>query len=149
MRVEQFCNQEVATAAPDTDIAEAARLMRSRHVGALVIVDPHAFQREPLGIVTDRDLVVEVLAQEAPIGALTVSDVMSSNLGTVSEQDDVWEAVARMSELGVRRLPVVNERGELAGILSVDDVLEWFAEAMSRLRGLIGREIWHESKTRR
>lgn len=149
MQVRQFCIEEVVTAHRDTTIRDAALLMRKRHVGALVLVEPAHDGERPVGIVTDRDLVVEVLAQDVAIETLTLEDLIQGDPETIGEHEDIWEAVERMSELGYRRLPVVDERGLLCGILTIDDLIEWFAESMEKLRGLIAREIWHESQTRR
>ena len=149
MDVGRFCIQEVVTAHRDTGIRDAAARMRKDHIGALVVTEREGEGSVPVGIVTDRDLVVEVLAQDVDLDALTLGDLLQDSLETIDAREDLWEAIERMSEIGVRRLPVIDSQGYLRGILSVDDVLEWFAESMDKLRSLMAREVWHEAGRRR
>jgi len=118
-------------------------------VGDVIIVDDSTGVRRPIGIVTDRDLVVEVLAQEAPVEALTAGDVMTVELLTARESDGLWETLQRMKARGVRRVPVVDDTGALVGILSADDLFELLAEEMNDLVRVIRREISRERETRR
>ncbi|MEQ1440355.1 CBS domain-containing protein [Fontimonas sp. SYSU GA230001] len=148
MRVGEYCNREVIVAERTTGVIEAARLMRRYHVGNLVIVEREHDIARPVGIVTDRDLVVEVLAQDAPPAQLALDDVMSAHLATASEDDDVLETLRRMRSLGVRRMPVVDGRGALAGILAVDDLLELMAGSLHEIVGLIARELRTEEQRR-
>lgn len=149
MQVRRFCNHDTVTVTPDTDIPDAARMMRSHHVGALVVVETAPEGNRPIGMVTDRDLVIEVLAQEVPMEELTVGDIMSTQPGTVLESDDLSDVLARMAELGVRRLPVTDDRGLVRGVVTLDDVLECMAELTERLRSLVGHELWQETRSRR
>lgn len=144
MRVGSFCNRDPVTITRDAEIREAARRMRTHHVGALVVAE----EGRPVGIVTDRDLVVEVLAQEVPDDTLTVGDVMTREVGTVGEREGLSEALVRMGELGVRRLPVVDDEGCLIGLVSLDDILECYAELTERLRSVVGHELWRETRQR-
>jgi CBS domain-containing protein len=148
MSVGEYCNREVVIAEKDTEIREAARLMRKCHVGGLVVVERQGEDTIPVGVVTDRDLVVEVLAQELEPGSLTVEDVMSLNLITARENDDLWDTLGRMRSQGIRRLPVVNDKGGLVGILTADDVLELLSEGLGDLIKLIKREIGKEAQSR-
>jgi CBS domain-containing protein len=115
--------------------------MREFHVGDLVVVEPADGGARPVGIVTDRDLVVEVLAQDVPVDEITIDDVMSTNVATAREDDDVLDTLSRMRELGVRRMPVVDARGMLAGIITVDDLLQLVADSINSVVGLVVREI--------
>jgi len=148
MSVGKLCNREVNVAAGATTVAEAAALMRHYHVGDLVIVEESAGERKPVGLVTDRDLVVEVLAEGLDPESVTIANVMTRELQTVAEEADLWEAIGQMRRQGVRRLPVVNPGGGLEGILTLDDALELVADAMSGLVGLISREIEQEAASR-
>lgn len=143
-----YCNREVVIAAPDAAIVEAARLMRDRHVGDLVVVNKEAGQNLPIGIVTDRDLVVEVLAQEVPLDVVTIKDVMSTDLVIVREEETMLTTLALMRSRGVRRVVVVNAHGGLEGILSADDAIELISEALDSLVKLVRREIRREEKER-
>ena len=149
MPVGEYCNREVVIVETGTEIIEAARLMRSHHVGDVVVVEPRGEEKVPLGIVTDRDLVVEVLAQEVALDSVKVDDVMSAEIVTAREQDDLWATLNRMRTQGIRRLPVVNERDGLEGILTVDDMLEVIAEGLMDMVKLTGRELDREASIRR
>jgi len=123
--------------------------MREYHVGAMVVIDEQGEKRIPVGIVTDRDLVIEVLAQGVPPETVTVSDMMSAALITAHENDDLMDTLKRMRTKGVRRVPVVGTDGALLGILSVDDVIDLLAEELTDLARLITREQQHEHDRRR
>ncbi len=120
MGILELCSRKVAYIDGQAGIVEVARIMREQHVGSVVVVDERG---APCGIVTDRDLVVEVLAMEADTGSLRVADIMSPNPVTVSEDMDMDDALASMRMAGVRRAPVVDDEGLLSGLVSVDDML--------------------------
>ncbi len=123
MRVADICTRELVTIAPDEGVVEAARRMREFHVGTLLVVDRPDRPR-PLGIVTDRDLVISVLAiAPETASTLTAGDVMSSDPTTVDVDATVSDALSWMRAAGVRRLPVVDADGCLVGIVSADDVV--------------------------
>jgi CBS domain-containing protein len=144
MNVGSICSRRVITASPQLDIQAAAELMREEHVGFLVVVprEPRGPQ-PPLGVLTDRDIVVSVVAKRADPGALKVGDVMSMQPVVVAESEAVDLALRTMRRAGVRRLPVVNARGEIVGVLSIDDLLEFVAREMESLSGAVrnGRQI--------
>lgn len=148
MPIGELCNREVIFATRDNTVTEAAELMRHHHVGDLVVVDEKFGQRVPIGMLTDRDLVVEILAKEVAIDDVTVGDLMSIDLVTARESDGVYETIQLMRAKGVRRLPVVNQKGGLVGIVSGDDLLELLAEEISGLVKLVSREQQREKKTR-
>jgi CBS domain-containing protein len=149
MTVGEFCNRQVVFARRQESITEAARRMRDLHVGTLVVVDDEDGRRLPVGLLTDRDLIVRVLAQDgAAVGATAISDVMTSKLVTAQEGADLVDALKKMRSFGVRRLPVVNERGGLEGILAFDDLVEFVAEELSDLSSLLAREQKHEREAK-
>ncbi|ADE13853.1 CBS domain containing protein [Nitrosococcus halophilus Nc 4] len=147
MSVGQYCNREVIVTSLDTSILEVAQLMRRHHVGDVLVVEQQGEQNIPVGIVTDRDLVIEILAEEIALDAVTVKDVMSSAI-TISEKADLWDTLQQMRYQGIRRMPVVNEKGSLEGILTVDDVLALLAEGLTDLVKLVKHEIEQESRLR-
>ncbi|HSM99049.1 MAG TPA: CBS domain-containing protein [Gallionella sp.] len=149
MPVSEVCNREVVIVQRSDTISEAAQLMRRHHVGDVVVVEDRGGVRVPVGIVTDRDLVVEIIAPELDPAAITVGDVMAPELAVVKEDAGVFEAVQYMRAIGVRRLPVVNDGGGLIGILTLDDMLELLADELSALAKLVKHEQKKETMNRR
>jgi len=148
MTVGDLCTRIVITAEPHETVVEAARRMRDRHVGTLVVVTDG--DRRPIGLVTDRDLVVSALAQSPDrIDSLEVGDVMSRDLVTALATESVDDALKRMREHGVRRLPVVSSDGLLEGLVSFDDIVEQLSEGLTTLAGLVASEQKHERLARR
>lgn len=150
MNVGEICNREVVVAYRDTRLVEAARLMREHHVGSLVIVVDRLSERVPVGVITDRDIVVAVVAKELDARALTVGDIINAGGAlVVREQDGLPDALRLMREKGVRRVPVVTKSGALAGIVTIDDVLELVAEELRELVRTVGQERARETRVRR
>lgn len=149
MPVGELCNREVVITDKATVVTEAAQLMRTYHVGDLVVVEERDGRRFPVGIVTDRDIVVEVVAAGVNPEALKVGDIMGAQVATVRENDGLFEAMRAMRDQGVRRMPVVDAAGALVGILTLDDLLELLAEELGELAKLVTREWQREKATRR
>ena len=148
MPVGEICNREVVVAERTTTIVEAAQLMRRYHVGDLVVVDEVQDRRVPVGMVTDRDLVVDVIAREQPFASCTVSAVMSATVVCVPETAGVIETIQLMRSHGVRRVPVVDAGGALVGILAADDLLDLLAEELSALARIAPRGQEREVRSR-
>lgn len=146
MRIADFCKRNVVTAYPETNLAEVARSMRNEHVGCVVVVD---LQRKPVGLLTDRDIVVETLACGVDPRIVTAGDIMTAGPVTVPlDQDSQW-ALKVMRDRGVRRLPVVDDGGRLAGIVTLDDVLESAATGLYDAVQALGTERLQETQRRR
>jgi signal-transduction protein with cAMP-binding, CBS, and nucleotidyltransferase domain len=148
MKIEDVCNRLVVVGLPATSVHEGARLMREHHVGALVVIDSRD-RSLPKGIVTDRDMVVGVLAMGVDPDKLTVSDIMSQDIVTVNPGDDVFETIRMMHGKGVRRVVVVDRAGALVGVVSLDDLLELVTEGLSGLSGAIAGARTREHELRR
>ena len=148
MPIGEFCNREVVFATTKTSLTEAAQLMRQYHVGDLVVMDLIDDKRVPVGIVTDRDIVIEVIAKSLPVKDFMVGDIMSPQLISVQEKDGVVETIRLMRANGIRRIPVLNEEGGLAGIISVDDLLDLLAEELTELAKVAPREQAQEDRLR-
>jgi CBS domain-containing protein len=133
MSIDKVCVRTVVTARPEESVTAAAKRMREYNVGALVVVEG----KQPVGIVTDRDLVVRVLAAEGAPKELEIRAVMSSNLVCVPEQTPLEYAMNLMRGYEVRRLVVVNEARELVGIFALDDMLELLGEEQAAIAGLL------------
>lgn len=149
MPVGELCIRQVIVAPRNASVSEAAKLMRQYHVGDIVVTDEIDGRRTPVGIVTDRDIVVEVLAQELDAASLSVGDIMTADLITVTENEGVFQTIQLMRAKGARRAPVVNGEGALVGIVSVDDLLELLAQELGELAKLISREQKREAEMRR
>ncbi len=149
MKIKEICSRVVVVAEPETDLRAAARLMRDHHVGALVVIEKRDGATRPIGIVTDRDIVVAAVA-DAGVSpeSLTLRDLMSGELALAQESDGVFEAVDRMQDSGARRLPVVDTEGRLIGILSLDDVLRMLAGELTALALASQRSIAREARAR-
>ncbi|MCD4688288.1 MAG: CBS domain-containing protein [Desulfuromonadaceae bacterium] len=148
MRVGEVCNREVVVIGREASLLEAAKLMRNQHVGTVVVVEEQDGHPIPVGILTDRDMVIALIAEEVPLNAVSVGDVMSFELIIARESDDLFATVEHMRDRGIRRLPVVAENGGLVGILAVDDVLELLAEQFNALVRLVACERRLEEQQR-
>jgi CBS domain-containing protein len=147
MRIGEICTVQTVYCEREETVQGAAMLMRKHHVGDLVVVEPNG-ERVPVGIVTDRDIVVSVIALGLDPASLLVGDIMTDDLLTTSENDDVYETIERMRYRGIRRVPVVNKAGGLTGIVSADDLLEFLAEEMGELSRISSHQQSHEKRAR-
>ena len=150
MPIGDVCMRDVVVATKDATVQEAAALMRRHHVGDLVVVEERADGRKiPVGIVTDRDMVVSVVAPTLNAAVYTVGDLAIRELVTVKEDQGIFEAIQQMRMTGVRRMPVVDHAGGLVGIISVDDLVQLLSEEMGELAKLISREQVLEIENKR
>jgi len=150
MKVREFCSRTVAVIEAGASLREAALLMRDAHVGALVVTERKGAVTRPVGVITDRDIVVAVVAVPGarPEG-IRVGDVMSAQPQMAREDEGLAETVKAMSQGGVRRLPVVSADGALFGIVTLDDVLRVLAGELGALAVALSRGREHEAGTRR
>lgn len=142
MKVGDICSRNVVTVRESDDLTTAAQLMRQRHIGYLVAVEPHVGDGTvaPVGVITDRDIVVGVVARETNPRSLRVGDVMTRQPVLARDDSSVSAALHHMREIGIRRLPVVNREGRLVGVLSLDDVLDALAEELMDVASSIRQE---------
>ena len=144
-KLESLASKIVVTANPDTTATRAAQLMREHHVGSLVVVDAKTGDGKAIGIVTDRDLVLAVMAEELDPALFTVGDIMSTDLVTVPASADLIDATRLLHERRVRRLIVTDDAGRVVGLATLEDILESltreFGELVFALRGARDREI--------
>lgn len=137
MQIGEICTRDVVVCERDTNAVELAQLMRDRHVGDVIVVEPVEGRAVPVGIVTDRDLVLDVLAEEADPTTLAAGDLMSAELVTARDTEVVYDAVWHMRSKGIRRLPVVDARGFLVGVLTADDVTAFLAEELAQIARIV------------
>lgn len=148
MNAATLCTRDVATCGPDETIVDAAARMRSLHTGDLVVVRGNDGACIPVGLLTDRDIVLAVVSAQADPAALFVRDLMSSPAVLAHRDDDIWRLVRRMRQYGVRRLPVVGNDGNLMGIVALDDLLRAAAGLLDELGLVASRQLHFEAKQR-
>jgi CBS domain-containing protein len=147
MKVGECCNKRVVAIASSADAAEAAKLMRAQHVGFLVVHREGDVLRKPVGVLTDRDLVLGVMARDVDPYAVTVDDIMSRQPLTANEGDELGDLLQGLRLAGFRRAPVVDARGALMGIMTVDDAIEVIG-LMCDIAGSIKSEQRQERRRR-
>jgi CBS domain-containing protein len=150
MDIGSMCRRRLITVQRGDELKEAARLMREHHVGFLVVVDSvdRQGQGRVVGVLTDRDIVVSVIARDIDARTLKVGDVLTSGPATVREHDPLEFALAEMRRLGVRRLPVLNDCGTLAGVVSLDDIVPQLVRQLNDVAGSIHTEGLVERESR-
>ncbi len=149
MPIGEVCIRDVVVASRETTALEAARLMAHNHVGNLVVVEDIGGRKVPVGIITDRDIVRNVVAEALDASVFTLGDLAARDLVTTGEDQGIYECMQQMRINGIRRMPVVDRKGGLVGIISLDDLIQLLAEEMSELAKVIVREQARETLTRR
>ncbi len=144
MKIASLCTRRLVTVDGQANLVQAAALMREHHVGALVVTTQTDQGVGVLGVVTDRDLVVEALARGLDPSASRVEALASESLAAIGEEAEAAAAVAEMRRAGVRRLLVTDADGRLVGLLSLDDLLRGFADDLAGLAGVIRAGIDRE-----
>lgn len=143
------CSQRTAHAiSMSADVVDAAMLMREHHVGFLVVFQDSDPLRKPVGVITDRDLVLEVMARDTDPHSVTVGDVMTREPLTAKEGDDLSDLAQAMRFSGIRRVPVVDARGALSGVIALDDLVAVISSLLNELAGSIKSEQRQEWRSR-
>jgi CBS domain-containing protein len=145
VQIGEVCSRDVYAVRADEPLAVAAREMTKRHIGAVVVIESRGELMRPVGIATDRDIVYRQIDRGADLFSLAVGDVMTKKPLTLLETTDVAEGIERLSAKGVRRAPVVNEGGELVGIVTFDDLLPVIAAELAALATFLGTQATRES----
>ncbi|TAK09210.1 MAG: CBS domain-containing protein [Candidatus Manganitrophaceae bacterium] len=133
MLIRDFCTKNVVTASEEETLFDAAKKMWEGDVGTVVIIDE---ERVPIGIITDRDVAMKGVALDDPTWA-PLKETMAHDIIVLHQDRDLSEAIQIMSEQGIRRIPIVDDDGKLAGILSLDDVMMVFGQGLSQLAGTV------------
>ena len=148
MRAGDICNREVVVVGEESSITEAAGIMREYHVGDVVICKAKYGKQYPIGIFTDRDIALEIVAKGTDPDSVSVGDAMSFELTTVTDDDDLMHVIGVMRDKGIRRVPVVDTDDALVGILTVDDILDLLSEVLVDLVHLVDRQRKRETRLR-
>ena len=149
MNIASLCRREIVTVDEDASLRDAAELMRSQHVGALVVTAADVERPHIVGMVTDRDLAIEALAGESSAGDMKIGQVAGRRLLAVRASDGIAEAVSTMQRAGVRRLLVTEDDGQLAGLISADDLICALAGEFGALAAALRAGITRESTERK
>lgn len=149
MKTGETCSRLVIHVESDKSVHHAAELMRKYHVGYLVVTAPDDGDRVPVGAVTDRDVVLETVAVGVNPDDITVGDIMDPDPPLVAnEEDDLAEVLEAMRSQGVRRVPVVDVKRNLIGVLSLDDVLQSLSADLGMIADIVASQRRQESKVR-
>lgn len=148
LSIGEICTRDVVFVTEDTSLKDAANLMRTEHVGSLVVVRETSAGRLVTGMLTDRDIAIVAVAREFDPQTLRTGDIMSEQLVIAHPEDSVYDTLATMRQKGVRRVPVVDAKGMLQGIASMDDVLEVITEELQMLVQAMARQRLHEEKVK-
>jgi CBS domain-containing protein len=140
MSLERFYKKDVMTVSPEATLVEIAERMRDHHVGSVVVVE----NDRPVGIVTDRDIVVKAVAQRKDPDRVPARNLMASGPALVNVNYDLVDAARIMRDRAVRRLPVVDEKRRLLGILSLDDLLGLLGDQIHNLADAVRTELAEE-----
>lgn len=148
MNIGDICTRAVVSIGVDEPVRQAAELMRNHHVGSLVVTESADGGLTPVGMLTDRDIAVGVVAKVVDPETVTVGDIMSTGALIAEEVDDIGEILEDMRKEGVRRVPVVDQGGILIGIFSLDDFLQIMALHMDLVAGIVGSQRLEETRLR-
>jgi len=148
MPIGAICTRDVVCTGRDTTVSAAAQIMRERHVGNLIVVDEVKGARLPVGIVTDRDIVLGVISLKLDPDVFTVGDLLHGELITARDTQGIFETIEQMRMQGVRRMPIVNEKGYLVGIVSLDDLVRLIASELNEIANLMRWEQQREHHLR-
>ena len=139
MSIGEICNREVIVIQRDEPVLEAAKLMRQYHIGSIIVIDKLEGRLVPVGMITDRDIVIEIVATELDESVI-IGDIMVPDIFTVEENTTTHETIEFMRRKTVRRLPIVDKTGELVGIFTLDDALQLVSEELLDLAKLVRYE---------
>lgn len=148
MRVGDICTRAVVHCTKDTSALEAAKIMRDAHIGNVVVVEEREGRKFPVGVITDRDIAVQLVAKEVDPRDVAAGDLMARELLVAPEEEDIHDTIERMRFGGVRRLPVIDKAGALAGVIALDDLLEFLADQLVGIARVSARGRYTERRRR-
>jgi CBS domain-containing protein len=145
MRAKDLTPSVIVTTDESTSIMDAARLMRDKGIGDIVVTRGSGRETQPIGLITDRDIVVHAIACDQDLDKITAGDLRVRELVTVAPEADLTEITAAMNQYGVRRVLIATD-SELLGLVSMDDVIQAVAELLNNLSSLLARQIQYEKE---
>ena len=145
MKVGEMCSRNPATVSTSATLADVARLMRDRHIGAVIVTKAPSDRLVAAGIITDRDITCAQLDRAADLGSLSAEEVMTRNPLEINEEDSLSRAIESLRARGVRRAPVISSNGALVGLVSTDDLLACVARELMHLGRLVALQPRQEA----
>ncbi len=149
MNLKNLGQKYVVTVTTETSLEDTARLMRENHVGDVVVVEKKGDRKLPVGILTDRDIVMATIALGAPVTPLAAGDIMTTDIVTVGENESLNNLIDLMKERGVKRVPIVNSERGLVGIIALEDVMALLSRELAALAEVGRRQKEVELQRRR
>ena len=149
MRVREMCKFAPVTCGRNTSARDVAALMRERHVGDVVVVEDRDGGVVPIGVLTDRDLAVELMATGIDPASVCAGDLLTRECVTVLASDMAYDAIWQMRRCAIRRLPVVDVHGHLVGIVTMGDLNRFLAHELDELAQVVPRQSAEEARVRR
>jgi predicted transcriptional regulator len=146
MKVGDICKRAVVSIDNSMDISAAAELMRQHHAGLLIVYKSGDELRRPIGVLTDRDIVIEAIAKKVDPASLKVDDLMTRQPLVANESEQLGDVLQAMRMAGIRRVPVVDTRGALTGVIAIDDAFDVITGFMCDITGSVKneqRKEWH------
>jgi CBS domain-containing protein len=144
MRIAEICTRSVVTCGRETSALTIAQRMRESHVGDVIVVDVQDGMMSPVGVVTDRDLVIEVVAKGLDPASVRAGDLLAADAVMAIDSENIYDAVWHMRGKGIRRLPVIDAQGHLVGVLTADDVTRALAEELTELTRIAPDQVRRE-----
>ena len=127
--MKDIITDRVVSVAPETKVSEVARKMAEENVGAVLVCE----DKKPRGILTDRDIVIRCISKEIDVDDCTVEQILTEPVECVQDTDGIFDCIRKMSDMGVRRIPVVNSNGEVVGLVSFGDLIMVLGRELSTL----------------
>ncbi len=137
MALEACCREEVVSVSPEATATDVARTMEKMNVGSVIVVGE---ENRPVGIVTDRDIVIRIIARGGDPDALKAEEIMTKDPVTFREEMGIYEAIGKMTRQGIRRMPVVDRDGRLVGIITLDDIIRLIGDEMAKISGNLEKQ---------
>ncbi len=141
MSIKHICERDVVTTTKDVSIYEVAKLMKKHNVGNVVVIDNQVITNKPIGILTDRDIAMKIVAEDVDARQISAGDIMADNLLLLHANQSINEAIDMMCAKGVRRAPISDDTHKVIGIASIDDLFILLAEEMGSLSKLIRKQV--------
>lgn len=146
--VRNLVHRSVVAVEEDANLEDVARLMRENHVGDVVVVEIRDGKPYPIGMITDRDLALEIVGQSVSAEAVTAGDIMMKSVSVARENDNIFEIIKLMNQQGIARLPIISEEGDLIGIVTARRLLQFLIEEMHELATISERQREKEIRLR-